>query len=434
MIPPLSLKLPALPAYIRVAVSFVENSILSFTFEKSSALSLMLATEEIFSYLCRQVQPGTAVTIQCAHGVYFAHVEIFFHAENINLQAFNITTTVVPEETGDMEQMGLYLAARMVDRFSVTREQGRGIHLTLVKEKSYQECKTTYIPSIGSSDRYQIHPPEPEEIGVLAGMICGDYGSHEIPDFFHYPNKVTDMAAEGDLEGMAVFGSNGTLAGGLVWRWLGSKTVEFFGPYLFGRPEDSGTGRALLESCINRLARTGCISIVGRYVTDHLETSQFQTLGETIHWDDEGRSHTCPTYIRLLGEDMGSSVWTHPDLAGWIEEEYSRLVFPRTIQTITEFRSVAEYSVLAADLDRFNGEAVLRPILSGSDIAQNMLKHLRLFENENMKNIRFTLDLGTSWHAEFTPYLLDTGFSPRLILPYAGRGDLLVFQHDRPKR
>jgi hypothetical protein len=48
---------------------------------------------------------------------------------------------------------------------------------------------------------------------------------------------------------------------------------------------------------------------------------------------------------------------------------------------------------------------------------------------EGITNILFEMDLGKSWQCHFTQPLLETGFEPRLVLPYAGRGDLIVFQH-----
>jgi hypothetical protein len=43
--------------------------------------------------------------------------------------------------------------------------------------------------------------------------------------------------------------------------------------------------------------------------------------------------------------------------------------------------------------------------------------------------IFFEMDLKESWQSHFTPALLKNGFEPKIVVPYGGRGDLLIFQH-----
>jgi hypothetical protein len=73
--------------------------------------------------------------------------------------------------------------------------------------------------------------------------------------------------------------------------------------------------------------------------------------------------------------------------------------------------------------------ATLRPIWDGRDAAGNLARHVELLRNEGLTNILGSLDLGEAWQAEMIPAWLDGGFIPRLILPYAGRGDLLLLQY-----
>jgi hypothetical protein len=40
------------------------------------------------------------------------------------------------------------------------------------------------------------------------------------------------------------------------------------------------------------------------------------------------------------------------------------------------------------------------------------------------------VDLGQAWQADFAPALLQNGFLARLVLPYAGEGDLVLFQFE----
>ena len=60
---------------------------------------------------------------------------------------------------------------------------------------------------------------------------------------------------------------------------------------------------------------------------------------------------------------------------------------------------------------------------------KNIADHSALFAEEELDNIFFVMDLGKSWQAAFAPALLQNGFTPRLLLPYGGKGDLLVLQN-----
>ena len=59
---------------------------------------------------------------------------------------------------------------------------------------------------------------------------------------------------------------------------------------------------------------------------------------------------------------------------------------------------------------------------------ENVASHVALFETENWKNVSAEVDLGLPWQAGFAAALLKSGFMPRLILPHAGQGDVILFR------
>jgi hypothetical protein len=130
-----------------------------------------------------------------------------------------------------------------------------------------------------------------------------------------------------------------------------------------------------------------------------------------------------------LEEDQGLSVWSHSLLEDFLKSEYRRLFFAREINGVRDDgeRSSA-FSVLSPEFDRSTGRVTLHPVWLGEDSLEIMKAHVDTLVNEGLKNIFFEMDLGMSWQCRFTPALLDTGFEPRLILPYAGKGDLVIFQ------
>jgi hypothetical protein len=120
-------------------------------------------------------------------------------------------------------------------------------------------------------------------------------------------------------------------------------------------------------------------------------------------------------------------------LTPFLQAEYRRLVLPREIRQVQAAGEArASHSVLASELDRANRRVTLRPIWSGTDAERNVKDHVQLFEKEGLENVFFIMDVGRSWQAQFAPAALACGFAPRLVLPYGGKGDLVVFQKGRP--
>jgi hypothetical protein len=63
------------------------------------------------------------------------------------------------------------------------------------------------------------------------------------------------------------------------------------------------------------------------------------------------------------------------------------------------------------------------------DATENLARHVKVLKAENILNIFFEIDLAHAWQANLTQALLENHFQPRLILPYAGEADVVVFQY-----
>ena len=424
--PSLMLIVTATVDYLRVVKTFVENAILGLGYDNTAAKPLTLAAEEVFCLLAAHLDGDREVKIAAFSGRYYARIDFIFRASELSLEALNLTTSISLEEDIIGHRMGLYLAARMVDRFDLDLESNNEMHLRLTKERSYKERGIIDYTAAGPLECYDIRHMEPEEVEVLAGLASVE-NAGQVPTFFRFAGKTADMVRAGELEALGVHGPTGAPGGGLAWLWLGPRAVEIFGPYLFNQPDDSEAGKALVEACLSKLARTNCVSVIVRMVSKYLPIGHFQKLGELEDQTGE-KGKNIPTYFRLMGEDLGATVWTHPELAGWLTKEYDRLILPRELQPVAD-TPTERNSVLAARLDKFKAEAQFRPILAGRDIAANLAAHLALFKKEKITAVYFFIDLGQAWQAQFVPALLEQGFVPRLILPYAGRSDLVQFQH-----
>ena len=62
-------------------------------------------------------------------------------------------------------------------------------------------------------------------------------------------------------------------------------------------------------------------------------------------------------------------------------------------------------------------------------MAANLAAHLDLLRGEGIKNFVVEINTGRVEDTSFADALEETGFVPRLLIPDAGQGDLLVYDH-----
>jgi hypothetical protein len=426
----LKLSLRADLVLLPVATSFVENAARAFAVGDSEALALTLAAEEIFAYLCRVAAPGRPVEMRCLGRGYYVELDFRFQAGDFNMRAFNLTAAVSFDDHAEMEETGLLIASRMVDRFQFF-EEDRGLRLVLIKEKSYPAWSELQVPEPKPLESFSVRVPDPEELKTLVRWMNQRYATTMFPLSFTFPGKVVDMVASNEYHAIVAADKTGHVGGGLIWHWGAGRLVEFFGPYLFNQIPGSGVARALVDSCIGSVARTHTVGLINRCPTPELPTEYFEPLSDLTFRQKDGTLAHIRSYYRHLEEDPGLAVWAHPSMEAFLRAEYRRLVFAREIKPVSEEgESHSQFSVLSAELDREAGRATLHPVWWGNDFRETLNAYVDTLLKEDLPNIFFEMDLGKSWHCHFAPALVDSGFAPRLVLPYAGKGDLVVFQYE----
>jgi hypothetical protein len=423
---PLFLKMPIAEAFIPLAAAFVGHGAKGLGLDGEAAEELALAAEEVVAYIAQIVGPGREVEIRCFAESHFIEADISLPVRNLQLRAFNMTSTVSTDDEVCLDQMGLLIASRMTDRFRISREGGGNLLLTLTKEICYPEIDLS-APKEGTKalSQYSLRTPDAARIKWFVRLVNQCYPATQFPKEFRYPGKVVDMAAAGDYHLLLADGPTGEIGAGLAWKWEGLKTVEIFGPYIFHPESHPDMARDLLETCIASVARTSALVLINRMPTPELPEGYLEALRSNA----DSSSESPQACFRLMHEDMGTVIWSHPDLTGFLQNEYRRLVFPRDIQVVGLDGEAGEsFSVLSAEMDRDLGRATLRPIWPGADCEENLAGHVALLRQEAFGSIFFEMDLGNARQAEFTPGLLKLGFVPRMILPYAGIADLVIFE------
>ncbi|MCF8128619.1 MAG: ATP-binding protein [Deltaproteobacteria bacterium] len=430
-----TLKAYADPAFLPLATAFVENAAVGLGLQKSRALSLTLATEEIFSYLCKTSTPENAIEIECTSGGYYVQAAFVFSVEDFNMHAFNLTTTISVDDETSLDEMGLLIASRAVDRFEILEEKEDGLRLLLIKEKDYPPLDRA--PAIGARplEAFTIRDVESEELKIFSLLVNQYYRQKITPDFFKYPGKLVDMVKGGNYKAALAVGKDGHVGGGMVWRFRSDRLVECYGPYLFNQGLNASMGTGLVEKCLEAIARTHAVGLMNQFPTDDLPEDYFEAVGAVHLHSKDGATVFQDIYFRHLQEDPGASLWVHPRLQDFLLKACDELVLPREIQLVTDRgESRSRFSVLAARFNRAQNRVFLRPMRFGTDFHENIVNYLRLFSRESIRNVFFVMDLAVFWQAHFTPALLDNGFEPQLVLPYGGKGDLVVFQLKGPQQ
>lgn len=425
-----SLSVGADEIFLPLVTAFVENAANCFGMAMDESLRLTLAAEEVFMHLCRVVMPfGCPLKIKCSNGGYYTQAVFLVPTDDFNMRAFNLTATISTEDEAELESMGLVIASRSVDRFFLNRQEGGELRLTLIKEKAYPPLSVAASAVVGRLEKTALRPPMPEEVKFISQLAATHYDARVLSDILLSPGKLADIIRVGEYDSLVALGMAGELGGAIFWHWFGDNVVECFGPYVFAQSPASVIAENLLDGCLGAIARTRAVGIINTKPTPEFPRLNFESLGTLDDCDTDGSCIPVEAWFRLLHEDTGAAVWVHPGLEAFVRAEYARLVLPREIRIeMPTGENLPRYSVISAEFDRLRGRVNLRPMWPGADAAENVERHAKLTESENIRNVLFIIDLGLPWQTVFVPGLLNSGFEPRLLLPYAGKGDLVVFQ------
>ncbi len=425
-------------AFLPTVQTFIENTTLTFGLGQTEALALTLAGEEIFNYLCTSVKPKTEIEINCYEGGYYAALNFTLPIHNFAMRAFNLTATINVDDEKSLDEMGLIIASRMVDYLEISQSDSGHLQLSLRKEKSYPKApEHDRTPTPPLTEKFSIGTPDAEELKFFISNSRHYTTPDLLPQEFYYPGKIVDMVNAGDYRAAIVRDASGRIGGGIIWYWSSSKMVECYGPYILADdttaipPKLRQTmAKALLEHCLNAIAKSPATGLLNRYPSPDLPRHHFESLGTVLEHHNTTLPTEIPALFRQMQEDPGTIAWAHPDLEPFLHSEYQRLTLPREIRlTRDSGETTADFSVLASEFDRSRQKVTLRPLWAGNDMKKNIADHLTLFAAEELENIFFVMDLGRSWQAAFFPALSQNGFTPRLLLPYGGKGDLLVLQN-----
>lgn len=428
----LSLEVPPDVGYVRVLTTAAETLAGSCGLASREQMRFQLAVEEFFTYLARALPHRESIRITLTGRVYQVCASFRFKATGLSLGALNACCPAVSTDGVDGgDSLSLILAGRVADRFRIDREGGDVFILQAEVDKVYPPGR---LPSGNLAIRRPYRSAVEQDASRLmyaAGLAASRYPAWHCPASFQTPAKFADMSRYDRFRSVVVLDGASHPAGLLCWSSLGDKSLAFSGPFVFAQAEDGPeVARLLTDAFLAAVAREKADIVFSERATADVPPGYFESLGTlTFHGRDGALEQ--PVLYRHLREDAGETVWIAPELADFLHRTYDRLAMCREVVTAHPPAAYErEQSLFCATLDSRKGLAVLRPLLDGEDVLTNLANHVRAFSEKGMANILLYLDLSRAWEAALAETAMRGGFWPRLVLPCAGRSDLLVLQHE----
>ena len=424
----ITLHLHADAAWIPLVQAMARHSGPVFGLDHDTTQRLTMAAEEILAYLSGP-HPGTPLTLSLTPGADHVNVLFSFAAADVELWAMNITARDAVRNEDELQSLGLLLAARMSDGMEIRREGGN-LTLRLRLDRVYPQVAAAWRHPFDPRGPVRCEPlGDPARIKEACLQAAALYPAAVVPQAFATPGRVVDRTGAGELSGVMALDQSDTVCGFMTWEPLSPTSVAFNGPYVFTR-DTTSPARLLTDAMISSVARTSVSAVLSTLPTADLPLEVFESLGTLPLVNADGNPRPLPVWYRGMGEDNGLAVWSHPELDGFLRREYQRLFLMRDIHhAVRQGEKVAGRSVFATSLCPAASQALLTPMLDGADAEQIIGAHVRMLNAEGYRNILFHLDLSQSWQAALAPALLGNNFQPRIILPHAGRADLLVLHH-----
>lgn len=429
------LRLPARADFLPLVQNCVEKGATISGLSENRLMGLVLAAEEIFLHLCQVSRPGERISLRLSPAPTGVDLQFSVKSKALQLGGLNIVATDGVESLlakEDFNQIGLLLAAGFTDHFSLHMPGEQECILQLRQEREYPDPGNQ---SAGerhqAAEPFQLTTAPTTQILQLACLqTTAYYPPYLYTNQFRHPGKFADLVLGKELACLLLQDAMGSTCGMICWETSSERAVRFFGPYVFCSNDQQEIARQLTDFFIGRVARTRANIVFTAQATDDLPMQQFEQLGTLDYCPPDEQCVSLQACYRHMREDHGMALWCHPALEEFLRREYTRLVLIRDIRLTGEMGAHQDdTSVFGLDMNRSSSLAIIRPLLDGRDMTENLALHISHLIKQNIHNIRCIIDLGHGWQAAMAGALLEQGFTPGFIQPLAGSGDCVVFQY-----
>lgn len=419
--------LPFSAPFLPLIMEFADKGARGFGYGDRETGGLVLAMEELFSFYSRRAAADSAAEIELEDQGYRLCLSLSFPAANPDMRAFNLTWRVSHDSEESLDLLGPMLAARSVSSLRLEFGANERVAIRMTRDREYAAAPAVALPPSDLEGMVRLATPSRDDLRHFAAMVTAS-ASPFIPPFLARPGMAADMLAAGHLNALLAL-NNDWIVGGLLWRPLTESCSELFGPYLFTSDPEERTLTMLMDEAFGRISHSRARGVLRRQGPLPDYERFFDFLGDLeLAGSDDATSH-CSYYHRQLREESGGVVYCGAPLASFLADQYDRLCLPRQIRESGGIPRLRDASVLVVELDYPRSLATLRPLCAGRDMADNLTAHLELLREEGISTFIVEINTGRSEETAFAGALEQSGFVPRLLVPDAGQGDLVVYQH-----
>jgi hypothetical protein len=426
-----SMQTPPDIAFARVLTSAAEAMALRRGLARRENIRFQLTVEEFFCYLVQIADAASIIRTVMTGNRHQLRVAFSFAATTLSLGALNASAVTTVDVDGEPSRdMGLLLASKVSDRFHITHEGNTNFLLEAEVDKVYPPAPACQLPAAFRPPYKAVPCIDPGLLAHAAARAAAVYPAWYCPASFQTPGKFADKVEDGLETCVVASDAAGEVAGLLSWSPCGKRGLHFSGPFVFAPQPDAGRVAGLLtDRFLEAVARESRDIVFSQRATSDVPPGYFESLGSLVLIHEDGPCQQ-PVLYRHLREDAGTAVWCHPALEDFLRQAYDNLDMYRDIMPAEPPAAYdRKQSLFSTNLDHKKNLAELWPLLDGEDMAENLAGHVRAFTDKGIGNIFFYMDLSRAWEAALAGDLLRAGFTPRLVLPHGGHGDVAVFQY-----
>lgn len=427
----LAIDIPSDIGFARVLTTAAEALARRGGFGRRESLRFQLTVEEFFCCLAEVADASQAIRVALTGKKHLLRAAFAFEATSLSLGALNAVAVMPACVEGEPPRdLGLLLAGKAADRFHIEHQGENRFRIEAEVDKAYPPASPVQAPT-------GLRPPfaaracdDSGQLAYAAALAAAAYPAWHCPGSFQTPGKFADMVEDGQVRCVVASDAAGQPAGLLSWTPCSDRGLYFSGPFVFA-PGEAGVAvaRTLVEAFLALVAREKYEIVLSLRATPDAPAGYFESLGE-LRLCRDAACLPQQVLFRHLREDTGLAVWRHPDLEAFLLEAYDRLAMFRNFLTApSPTARPRRESLLGATLDRKRDLGELRTLLDGEDLVDNLRRHVEALRERGIGNIFYYMDLSKEWEAALAGDLAEAGFTPSVVLPHAGRGDMVVWQH-----
>lgn len=268
--------IPASIEYIEAIIGFFLPLAEIYGINKEESQKMCLALEEIVVFIIQNLFPKpNSDTIEITFEPSSTNISIIIHHFGIPLDP-GFIPVYSPQSIDNIEEIGLYMAKKMIDEITFNNLGKKGKEWRLTKNFETKRIDKLIVPETINSVR-ESQQERPENAPIVIQEFTPDFAleiskgvyycyDYSYDDYFYYPEKIIALNNEGILRSIVVVTDTGDLVGHGALRFNAKDDViaELSGGFV----KPSYRNQGILGKITERLVANGRnLSLMGVYST-----------------------------------------------------------------------------------------------------------------------------------------------------------------------